>query len=109
MALSPEGRAMFAIRPGTVQAWEDWRMLAAAMVNRAHTFRRQAPLYEMTMKNEPNHRANETSTAQKKQREDRLKQALRENLKRRKSQSRGRSELTAAADGGTPSDDESIK
>ena len=53
--------------------------------------------------------ANHVKAAQKKPREDRLKQALRENLKLRKSQSRGRNELKVAAVGGVPSDDESVK
>jgi nitric oxide reductase activation protein len=41
--------------------------------------------------------ANKSSKGAKQQRrQDRLKQALRENLKRRKSQARGRDDLTAA-------------
>ncbi len=48
--------------------------------------------------------ANQIGPAPKNPREDRLKQALRENLKRRKSQSRGRSELavTVTDDDGPP-------
>ena len=61
------------------------------------------------MKDDADKRGNQTEAAQKNPREDRLKRALRENLKRRKSQSRGRSEVRVAADGGAPSDDESIK
>jgi hypothetical protein len=41
-------------------------------------------------------RASETGAAVKDSRQDRLKQALRENLKRRKSQARGRDGLTAS-------------
>ncbi len=45
--------------------------------------------------------------AHKNPREDRLKQALRENLKRRKSQTRSRRELTvAASDDGTSKEDD---
>jgi len=41
-------------------------------------------------------RESQTGTPAKNPRRDRLKQALRENLKRRKSQARGRSDATAA-------------
>jgi hypothetical protein len=49
------------------------------------------------MKNDRDKRAGKTGgPANKDSRQDRLKQALRENLKRRKSQARGRSEPTPA-------------
>ena len=56
------------------------------------------------MNDEPDNRANQIDTVQKSSREDRLKQALRDNLKRRKSQSRGRSEsaVTVTDDDGPP-------
>lgn len=41
--------------------------------------------------------------AKQDQRQDRLKQALRENLKRRKSQARGRDDLAAPSNNGDPS------
>ena len=50
--------------------------------------------------------------AKQERRQDRLKQALRENLKRRKSQARGRDDLTSAPsniDDASPYDDSSRK
>jgi hypothetical protein len=59
------------------------------------------------MKDEKDKREGQTGTAAKNPRRDRLKLALRENLKRRKSQARGRSDITAAPSAGddlTPHD-----
>ena len=58
------------------------------------------------MEDETDKRENQTEVAHKKSREVRLKQALRENLKRRKSQSKGRIEATARDDGAPQNDDE---
>jgi hypothetical protein len=52
------------------------------------------------MKDEKDERERQTRAAAKNPRQDRLKLALRENLKRRKSQARGRSEPTAAPSDG---------
>ena len=46
------------------------------------------------MKDDKDKRAGQTGTPAKNPRRDRLKLALRENLKRRKSQARGRSDVT---------------
>jgi hypothetical protein len=59
------------------------------------------------MKDEKNKGEGPTGTAAKNPRRDRLKLALRENLKRRKSQARGRSDITDAPSAGddlTPHD-----
>jgi hypothetical protein len=59
------------------------------------------------MKDEKDKREGQTGTAAKNPRQDRLKLALRENLKRRKSQARGRSHSMAAPSAGddvTPHD-----
>lgn len=48
------------------------------------------------MKDEQDRRQGPTGPPMKDSRQDRLKQALRENLKRRKSQARGRSEAATA-------------
>jgi hypothetical protein len=48
------------------------------------------------MKDEKDKREGQTGAHAKNPRQDRLKLALRENLKRRKSQARGRSEVTMA-------------
>ncbi|MEA2793101.1 MAG: hypothetical protein QOI87_481 [Bradyrhizobium sp.] len=59
------------------------------------------------MKDEKDKREGQTGTALKNSRQDRLKLALRENLKRRKSQARGRSDITGAPSAGddlTPHD-----
>jgi hypothetical protein len=60
-----------------------------------------------TMKDEKDKGEGQTGGAAKNPRQDRLKLALRENLKRRKSQARGRSDITAAPSAGddvTPHD-----
>jgi len=49
------------------------------------------------MKDDKHKREGETQTAAKNPRQDRLKLALRENLKRRKSQARGRSGVTVVS------------
>jgi hypothetical protein len=49
------------------------------------------------MKDEKDKREGQTGRLAKNTRQDRLKLALRENLKRRKSQARGRSDLTSVA------------
>lgn len=49
------------------------------------------------MKDDPGKGAAKTNTDVKDSRRDRLKLALRENLKRRKSQARGRSDIDAAS------------
>jgi hypothetical protein len=56
------------------------------------------------MKDEKDKRERQTGAAAKNPRQDRLKLALRENLKRRKSQARGRSDIVIAAgnDDGSP-------
>jgi hypothetical protein len=59
------------------------------------------------MKDEKDKREGQTGKAAKNPRQDRLKLALRENLKRRKSQTRGRSDSMAAPSAGddvTPHD-----
>jgi hypothetical protein len=59
------------------------------------------------MKDETDKREGQTGKAAKNPRQDRLKLALRENLKRRKSQARGRSDSMAAPSAGddvTPHD-----
>jgi hypothetical protein len=59
------------------------------------------------MKDEKDKREGQTGRAAKNPRQDRLKLALRENLKRRKSQAKGRSDITAAPSAGddlTPHD-----
>jgi hypothetical protein len=59
------------------------------------------------MKDEKNKGEGQTGSAAKNPRRDRLKLALRENLKRRKSQARGRSDITGAPSAGddlTPHD-----
>jgi hypothetical protein len=61
------------------------------------------------MRDEKDRHANENGLARQPPREDRLKRALRENLKRRKSQSRGRSELTAAVSNDDPPKDDATK
>ena len=48
------------------------------------------------MKDEKDKRESQTGAAAKNPRQDRLKLALRENLKRRKSQARGRSDIITA-------------
>jgi hypothetical protein len=58
------------------------------------------------MEDKPKERGNLKKAVSRDPRADRLKQALRENLKRRKLQSRGRGELSVGSDGDTPSDDE---
>ena len=62
---------------------------------------------ERTMKDDQAKRERKTGTAVNDSRADRLKLALRENLKRRKSQARGRNDLTAASseDAGAALDD----
>jgi hypothetical protein len=52
------------------------------------------------MKDDKHKREGQTGAAVKNPRQDRLKLALRENLKRRKSQARGRSEITMAPSNG---------
>jgi len=49
------------------------------------------------MKDDKDKRERQTATLAKNPRQDRLKQALRENLKRRKSQARGRSDAGIAS------------
>jgi hypothetical protein len=64
------------------------------------------------MKDDKHKREGQTGTpSNKNPRQDRLKQALRENLKRRKSQARGRSDVTIApsSDGEVSLHDESGK
>jgi hypothetical protein len=59
------------------------------------------------MKNDKDKRDGQSGKAAKDPRQDRLKLALRENLKRRKSQARGRDDFTAApsnADDAAPHD-----
>jgi hypothetical protein len=59
------------------------------------------------MKDEKDKREGQTRAAERNPRQDRLKLALRENLKRRKSQARGRSDITVAPSNGddlTPDD-----
>jgi hypothetical protein len=51
----------------------------------------------LAMKDDPGKGAGKTGADAKGSRQDRLKLALRENLKRRKSQARGRSEIDAAS------------
>ena len=62
---------------------------------------------ERTMKDDQAKRERKTGTSVNDSRADRLKLALRENLKRRKSQARGRNDLTAASseDAGAALDD----
>jgi hypothetical protein len=52
------------------------------------------------MKDEKDKREGQTGKPAKNPRQDRLKLALRENLKRRKSQARGRSDVTTASSNG---------
>jgi hypothetical protein len=64
-----------------------------------------------TMKDEKGKREGHAGRLAKNSRQDRLKLALRENLKRRKSQARGRSDVVAAPSDGVdvPLDDDSAK
>jgi hypothetical protein len=59
------------------------------------------------MNDEPDKR--ESKNLSQGPRQDRLKLALRENLRRRKSQARGRSEITIASPDDVPSSDEDRK